>query len=71
MVATPFVQGRLREERLEVTAVSECALTGREIRLRIDSDLRCEILSPGADPCLFEPHLDWQSFSAPNIVHDY
>ena len=70
-MATPFVQGRLREEKLEVDVVTECARTGRELRLLIDSDLNCEVSSPGAEPYLFEPHIDWQSFSAPSIIHDY
>ena len=70
-MATPFVQGRLREQKLEVEAVTQCSQTGREIRLRIDSNLVCEVLSQGADPYLFEPHLDWQRFSAPSIIHDY
>ena len=71
MLATPFVQGRLREESLTVEALSQCAVTGRELRLRIDSDLRCETTSDGAAPFVFEPRLDWQQFSAPNIIHDY
>ena len=71
MLATPFVQGRLREEKLEVEVVTECSQTGCELRLQIDSDLNCAVLSPGADPYVFEPHLDWSSFTAPNIIHDY
>jgi hypothetical protein len=71
VVATPFVQGRLREEKLEVNVVTECAQTGRQLRLLIDSGLDYRVLSPGAEPYIFEPHLDWQSFTAPSIVHDY
>jgi len=71
VVATPFVQGRLREEKLEVGAVTRCSQTGREIRLLIDSEMNCQVLSSGAQPYLFEPHIDWQSFSAPSIIHDY
>ncbi len=70
-MATPFVQGRLREERVEVEAVTTCSQTGREIRLLIDSDMNWQVLSAGADPYVFEPHIDWQSFSAPSIIHDY
>ena len=71
MLATPFVQGRLREEKLEVSVVTECAMTGRELRMVIDSDLEFQILTPGAAPYVFQPHLDWEQFSAPNIIHDY
>jgi hypothetical protein len=71
VLATPFVQGRLREEWLEVGVVTECSQTGRELCLEIDSELEVRVLSSGADPYLFEPHLDWASFSAPSIIHDY
>jgi len=71
VVATPFVQGRLREEKVEVSAVTECAVSGREIRLLIDSDMEFEVLNQGADPYVFEPHIDWQTFAAPSIIHDY
>ena len=70
-MATPFVQGRLRDEWLEVRVVTECWQTGRELHLVIDSELRTRVLSPGADPYLFEPHIDWSAFSAPSIIHDY
>ena len=65
------MQGRLRDEDLAIEAVTRCAVSGRELRLRIDSDLRCEVMSEGAAPLVFEPRLDWQQFSAPNIIHDY
>ena len=71
MLATPFVQGRLREERLEVGVVTECAMTGREIQMVIDSDLGFHVLTSESDPYVFQPHLDWSRFSAPNIIHDY
>lgn len=70
-MATPFVQGRLRNEELEVSVVTECSQTGRELRLSIDSKLGFQVETPEANPLLFEPHLDWSKFSAPNIIHDY
>jgi len=65
------VQGRLLEEKLEVTAVTVCAVSQRELRLQIDSDMKFRVLTEGADPYVFEPHIDWQNFSAPSIVNDY
>lgn len=70
-MATPFVQGRLRGGRLEVEATTECAVSGRELRLWISSDMDWSVRTPGADPWVFEPSIDWQGFSAPNIIHDY
>jgi len=29
------------------------------------------VLSKGASPLLFEPHVDWSTFHSPNIIHDY
>jgi hypothetical protein len=71
VLATPFVQGRLREEKLEVSVVTECAMTGCELRMVIDSDLEFRVVTRGADPYVFQPHVDWGQFSAPNIIHDY
>lgn len=70
-MATPFVEGRLRKDRVEIEVTSECRVSGREIRLWIDSDMHHEILTPRAAPYLFEPHIDWQTFRAPNIIQDY
>jgi hypothetical protein len=25
----------------------------------------------GAEPLVFEPQVDWETFEAPNIIHDY
>ena len=70
-MATPFVQGRLRKEPVAVDVITHCSQSGRELRLHIDGDLNVEVQSPGAEPYVFEPHIDWQTFSAPNIIHDY
>ena len=70
-MATPFVQGRLRNEYLKVEVRTECAHCGQEMHLSLDSELRWSIEEPGAQPLLFEPEVDWHSFTAPNIIHDY
>ena len=65
------MQGRLRGEPLEVEIETQCGHCNRELRMSIDSDLQYRVLSEGAAPFVFEPHVDWQSFTAPNIIHDY
>ena len=70
-MATPFVQGRLRGEPLSVEIESRCACCGRELRLTVDGDMVTEVHSEGAEPLVFEPHVDWASFHAPTIVDDY
>jgi hypothetical protein len=65
------VQGRLRGERLQVRIESECAHCARPLSLEVNEELRWRVLSPGASPLLFEPTMNWDTFRAPNIVHDY
>jgi hypothetical protein len=68
-LATSFVQGRLRGEKLRVRIESSCRHCSLPITIEVDDDLG--VLSPGASPLLFEPDMDWQSFHGPNIIHDY
>ena len=80
-MATPFVQGRLRgeplmtqrgtNEPLAVEIESECKHCGRSLHLTVDSDLRWSVGEDDAKPLVFEPQVDWQQFTAPNIIHDY
>lgn len=70
-MATPFVQGRLREEALSVAVRSECACCGRPIDLEIDSDLGSRVLSDGASPLLTVPLVDIPRLEAPNIIDDF
>jgi len=37
----------------------------------VDSDLGYEIHSDGAQPLVFEPHVDWGAVTAPNIIGFY
>lgn len=69
--ATSFVQGRLRGEKLSVLIKSECKHCSGPLRLRVDDQLTWSVLSPGAAPLLFEPDMDWSTFRAANIIHDY
>ncbi len=70
-MATPFVQGRLRQEKLAVTVRSECACCGRPIELEIDSEMHCRVLSEGASPLLTVPMVDFRRLEAPNIIDDF
>ena len=70
-MATPFVQGRLREETLSVAVHTECACCARPIDLEIDSDLCCRVLSDDASPLLSVPLVDPSRLEAPNIIDDF
>ena len=65
------MQGRLRGEKLKARIESQCRHCARPLALEVDDDLRWNVLSKGADPLLFEPETNWDTFRAPNIVHDY
>ena len=70
-MATPFVQGRLRDEVLEVQIETECAHCGRELAFSLDNRMKVSSMSEGADPLVFEPNVDWEHFKEPNILHAY
>ena len=70
-MATPFVQGRLWGQTLSVTIETTCGHCDRPMRITVDSDMRYEVHNPGADPLVFMPDVDWQTFTEPNIIHAY
>jgi hypothetical protein len=70
-VATPFVQGRLRNEHLTVEVETSCAHCGREFHLTLDSELEWRVKEADVDPLLFEPDVDWKHFDKPNILGNY
>jgi len=70
-VATPFVQGRLRNEPLSFRIESECACCSRPIRFRMDHDLSFELEEPDSDPMFFAPLVDFTRLQAPSIVDHF
>ena len=66
-----FVEGHLRRRRLVVEIDTACAHCGRSMRLSVASDLACRVEVGNGNPLLFEPEVDWRSFSEPNILHAY
>lgn len=70
-MATPFVQGRLRNEPLIVEISTSCAHCARPIQIQVNHDLKYIVHSPGAEPLIFEPDLNWDKFAEPNIIHAY
>jgi hypothetical protein len=41
------------------------------MRFGIDSELSWRILEGGSSPLVFEPEVDWATFSDPNIIDGY
>jgi hypothetical protein len=70
-VATPFVQGRLHDRFLEVEIRTACAHCGEPMKLVVDSELEHRIETGGPNPLVFEPEVDWNTFSEPTIIDGY
>ena len=41
------------------------------MHILVDERLQWKVREHGADPHLFLPSIDWPTFRAPNIIHDY
>jgi hypothetical protein len=67
-MAAPFVQGRLKKKHLSVTIMTECAHCARPMQIELDSELQYRVKDEGAEPLVFEPLIDWQTFAEPNII---
>jgi len=70
-IATPFVQGRLRKERLRATIESECARSSQPLAIEVDSELRIRVLSEGARPVLVSPRVNFARLKDPCIIHAF
>lgn len=70
-IAAPFVQGALSKQSLSASIETRCAESGRELSLRVGSDLTISVDQPEARPLLFHPQVDWTTFEEPNIIHGF
>lgn len=59
----PFVEGRLRGEALTATVDSECAHCGQSIKMDVDSDVRSNVKTEGADPVVLIPAVDFSKLT--------
>jgi hypothetical protein len=67
-MATPFVQGHLRDEPLIFTVRTACGHCGEPIEIEIDRDLHCRVLSGGPEPLIFVPLVDFAQLADPSII---
>ncbi len=66
------MQGQLRkDERLSFEVESSCACCGRELRFRVESDLRYTLADPSAAPVFQIPLVDFTRLRARDITHDF
>jgi hypothetical protein len=69
--ATPFVQGKLRNEELSFEIRTECACCSRHIELTMKQDLSYTLHQPESSPVFFMPLVDFTTLKAPSIVDDF
>lgn len=48
-----------------------CAHCGQPLNIALDHTLKYRVQETEAAPLVFEPHVDWQTFSEPNIIDAY
>jgi hypothetical protein len=71
VIATPFVQGRLRQAYVSIDVDTTCKHCGQAIQFAIDSDLRVAVRESGAKPLVFMPDIDWDNFAERTIIDAY
>jgi len=62
------VQGQLRNEFLTFTIQTECAKSGKEICVEIDSELNFSFSDRAVKPLIFVPTVDFSTLEDPNII---
>ncbi len=67
-IATPFVQGQLRTQRLTVAVETECAHCARPLHIELDSDLNYTVMERDAEPLLLVPMVDFDKLQDPSII---
>jgi hypothetical protein len=41
------------------------------MQIEVDSELQYRVAEEGAEPLIFLPHINWATFSEPNIIDAY
>ena len=65
------MQGCLRNESVTATLETRCAYSGRALTLFISVDGDVDVREEGASPLLFEPEIDWTTFTKAHILDDF
>ena len=71
MFATPFVQGRLRNENITITVETECAHCSREMALEIDSEINIKGIDKECSPIIFIPDIDLLNLKDDSIIDSF
>ncbi len=67
------MQGCLRGDELSASLETSCAHCDETLHIDIDSARQCDVreAEAGASPLLFEPRIDWERFTKPDIIDDF
>ena len=68
---TPFVQGRLRNEKLTATVRTECAHCKTPMDMTIDSDLNITVKNSDSRPMVFIPDVDLLNLKEESIINAF
>jgi len=54
-----------------VTIKSSCAHCERSIKIELSDEMQFTTQPEAANPLVFLPHVDWETFTEPNIIHRF
>jgi hypothetical protein len=66
--ATPYVYGKLKKKKLSFTIQAECANSGRQIEIELDSELNIKNVTDGSNPMFCLPIVPIVNSKEPSIV---
>jgi hypothetical protein len=67
----PFVQGRLRNEKISFVIETQCGHCQKPIRLEINSDMNYRVATAGAQPVIYAPMVDFDKLEDPSIIDGF
>jgi hypothetical protein len=67
----PFVQGRLRNEKLSFVIETQCGHCQEPIQLEIDSEMNYRVITAGAQPVIYAPMVDFDKLEDPSIIDGF
>jgi hypothetical protein len=65
------VQGKLRNEYINVIIESECVHCSRSLTFEVDSDLKLKVRDHGCDPVIFVPDVDLFKLQDESIIDSF
>ncbi|HMK64252.1 MAG TPA: hypothetical protein VK564_00560 [Thermodesulfobacteriota bacterium] len=69
--ATPFVQGRLRQEPVRIRVETVCAHCGEPMHFEVDQEMSCSCPEGEPSPIIFVPEVDLSRLKQPHIIEAF